>query len=385
MQELQAAVDKVGRDTQAMRERRDEHSREIADLRSQVRALETSAARLDLETGGRPRGKGMTVAEREAFGTFLSGGDASRFYNAMGINPDTKGGFFVPEQMHQTILELAPPSSPLWELATVVPMTTGESLTIPLLDARGAVYSWISEQAARPETTDPDAGSLRIPGHEGYSNILVTQAMIEASPYPITEIVLRVIGQRRDAATAAAFVSGNGVSRPRGFTTYPTSTAGDATRPWGTVQHVVSGHASAFITPTATANPADALIDLKATLAPAYRPNAAWAMNRTTFATVSKFRDPDGRYVVTPSLAQGEPDQLLGHPVRLFDDLPDVGANALPVWFGDWRAAFWILSWPTYMLLDPYTAKPYLSIYSRQRVGGALVNTEAVKALKIST
>ena len=37
------------------------------------------------------------------------------------------------------------------------------------------------------------------------------------------------------------------------------------------------------------------------------------------------------------------------------------------------------------VLRDPFTAKPYVKFYSTKRVGGAVVNFEAIKLLKVAS
>src|SRR3546814_7841325 len=62
-----------------------------------------------------------------------------------------------------------------------------------------------------------------------------------------------------------------------------------------------------------------------------------------------------------------------------------VGAGALPIAFGDFRAGYTIverLGMST--LVDPYSAKPFVEFYSRRRVGGDVTNFEAIKLQKVA-
>jgi HK97 family phage major capsid protein len=78
--------------------------------------------------------------------------------------------------------------------------------------------------------------------------------------------------------------------------------------------------------------------------------------------------------------------QLLGHGVVTDDYMPDLGSNAFPVAFGDFRRAYLIVDRRgTTILRDPYTAKPYVKFFATRRVGGGITNFEAVKLLKCST
>ena len=181
----------------------------------------------------------------------------------------------------------------------------------------------------------------------------------------------------------AAFVSGDGVGKPRGFVDYGATavTTDDATRPWGKLQYVPTGVADNFGT-----TPGDALIDLTAELKSEYLPNASWLMNRRSAAKVRKFKDGDGNYLWQPNAQQGNPPLLLGYPVRLAEDMPSVGAGTFPVAFGDFRRGYTIVErLGLRVLRDPYSEKPYVLFYCYNRVGGDVTNFEAIKLLKCAT
>lgn len=182
-------------------------------------------------------------------------------------------------------------------------------------------------------------------------------------------------------AEGVAFVSGTGVAQPKGFLTYPVATAGDGTRPFGTLQYVASGAAGAFV----ASNPQDRLIDLVHSLRAPYRQGAVWVMNSTTMATVRKFKDSTGDFIWKPGLSEGTAPTLLGYPVVEVDAMPDPSANSLSIGFGQFRSAYVIADrGETAVLRDPYSNKPFVHFYATRRVGGALVNSEALKLMRFS-
>ena len=81
-------------------------------------------------------------------------------------------------------------------------------------------------------------------------------------------------------------------------------------------------------------------------------------------------------------MAYGEQATLWGSPYTIAEDMPDIAAGAHAVLFGDFMRAYSIVDRVgTRILRDPFTAKPNVGFYATKRVGGALVNDEAVKAL----
>ena len=57
----------------------------------------------------------------------------------------------------------------------------------------------------------------------------------------------------------------------------------------------------------------------------------------------------------------------------------------LAIAFGNFRAGYLVAERSeTAILRDPYTNKPFVSFYATKRVGGAVVNSEAIKVMRIS-
>lgn len=73
-------------------------------------------------------------------------------------------------------------------------------------------------------------------------------------------------------------------------------------------------------------------------------------------------------------------------PFLDFTPMPAIGADAFPIAFGNWQAAYYVVDRPGVRFMrDPYTSKPNVLFYAYRRIGGGLANSEAVKLLKIST
>ena len=81
----------------------------------------------------------------------------------------------------------------------------------------------------------------------------------------------------------------------------------------------------------------------------------------------------------------GEPATLLGYPVMSDDNMPDIGANALAIAFGDFRRGYLIVDrMGVRVLRDPYSAKPYVLFYVTKRVGGGVADFDAIKLMKFA-
>ena len=83
------------------------------------------------------------------------------------------------------------------------------------------------------------------------------------------------------------------------------------------------------------------------------------------------------------STTEDAPDRLLGRPIVIMDDMPDIGSDSFSIAFGDFGEGYRIVDrLGVSVLRDPYTNKPFVKFFTRKRVGGDVVNFDAIKLLK---
>lgn len=327
------------------------------------------------------------LAKYEAdFGSYLRQGDKAVDMHAwvrqdfqVGVSGD--GGFLVPPDMAGRIVTRLYERSDIRQIAFVQPTTAGELQGVA--DTADVSYWWAGEAEPDADSTNTAIGEYAIPVDElraqpKASLRLLADAAVNAEMW-IGDKVADALSRGENNA----FVVGDGVKKPRGFTTHPTATTADGSRAWGTMQHVVTGANGAF----AASGPADCLIDLEAALKPAYRRNARWVARRATLAAVKKLKDSTGQYLWQPSLQVGVPATLLGYPMVEAEDMPAfTTTNALGMAFGDFREGYTIADRAGITILrDPYTSKGYVKFFTRKRLGGRVVNFDAIKFIRFST
>lgn len=340
------------------------------EQKSRMSALEAALGR----PGASRDSYGEEKTHMKALAPYLRRGDETEL-KGLSVAVDPDGGYTVIPERSSTIVTRLFDTSPMRALANIQ-NTTSDALEI-LLDTTEAEAQWASETGARNETNTPQLGLRKIPVHEMYANPRATQKLLDDSNISIENWLLDKITKRFTRRENTAFVNGDGVTQPRGFLTYPTSTAGDTSRPWGTLQYVPSGTSGDF--------DLDDLNDLVATLKADYRAGASWLMTRATASAVRKKKDSQGQYLWQPSSQLGQPDSLLGFPVYLAEDMPAIAANALAIAFGDFREGYTIVDRIGLRVLrDPYTDKPHIRFYTTKRVGGDVTNFDAIKLLRLS-
>jgi HK97 family phage major capsid protein len=183
----------------------------------------------------------------------------------------------------------------------------------------------------------------------------------------------------------AAFVSGDGVSKPRGILGYPTVLNDNYA--WGKLGFVKTGAAADFVLtdPATDVSSADCLVDLYYALKAGYRNGATWLTSDKVMGRIRKMKDGNGNYLWAPPAAKAEVPTILEKPVVTDDNMPALGANKFPVAFGNFQRGYLIVDRQGVRVLrDPYTAKPNVLFYTTKRVGGGVQNFEAIKLLKCS-
>jgi len=152
--------------------------------------------------------------------------------------------------------------------------------------------------------------------------------------------------------------------------------------PGGNLGYVATGNDGDF----ATTNASDAIVDLVYALDAEYRANASFVMNSKTAGAVRKMKDADGRFLWTDGLQAGEPARLMGYPVLIAEDMPDITSGSFALAFGDFKNGYTIAERPDLRVLrDPFSAKPHVLFYASKRVGGDVSDFAAIKLLKFAT
>ncbi len=298
---------------------------------------------------------------------------------SLSIGSSADGGFAVPRPIDAEIARRLVKISPVRSVANVVQTSTSGFRR--LISIGGTASGWASETGARTETASPKLAEIVPPLGELYANPSATQQMLDDAAFDVGSWLANEIATEFARAEGAAFVNGTGTNQPKGFLTGPTAAQNDAARAFGTLQFIASGNAAGF-----DSAPELKLIDLVFAMKAALRQGAVWMMNSATLAAVRKFKSADGSFLWQRGIVDGQPSLLLGYPVIETEDMPDIGAGNFPIAFGNFKAGYLIAErTATTILRDPYTNKPYVQFYATRRVGGQLLDSDAIKLLKIST
>jgi HK97 family phage major capsid protein len=341
--------------------------------------MENSMARKAKFSTGDAKNEGE---ESLAIKDWLKGGSLDT--KALSTTNDGQG-VVVRSDWADQIFKLIRESSPMRQVANIRGTDSNE---IEFLVDRGEASSaWTAETGTRSETALDFMTRHKIANHEHYSYPSATQQMLEDSSFDVEGWIQTSVGTRFARQEADAFINGNGTGKPRGILDY--GTVANDSFAWGAdpslyeVGAVYSGVDGAL----AASDPDDAIYDLVDSLKVDYLQNASFLMTRKMRNLLRKMKDSTDRSLLQASLSDTVPDRLMGYPIRLAEDMPDLAADVVGILFGDFRQAYSIVDrLGVAVLRDPGYSKPgFVRWYVRKRVGGALTNPEAVKALVLGT
>lgn len=285
------------------------------------------------------------------------------------------GGYLVDPATSASIQSVLHSTASLRQVANVVNVEA-TSFDV-LIDSTETGAGWASETSAQTETDTPSIERISIPLHELSALPKISQRLLDDSAFDIEAWLASRVADTFARSEAAAFVTGDGADKPLGILNHPT--VENDSWAWGSLGYVATGTNGGFN----SSSPGDGLINLVYGLGARYRANASFVLNSKTAGLVRQIKDAEGRFLWTDSLAAGEPARLLGYPVLVSEDMPDIAEDSFSIAFGDFAAGYTIAERPDMRILrDPFSAKPHVLFYATKRVGGDVSDFAAIKLLK---
>ncbi|HJY21665.1 MAG TPA: phage major capsid protein, partial [Hanamia sp.] len=282
----------------------------------------------------------------------------------------TDGGYAVMPELDRAIVQLVRETSPIRQYAEV--MSIGTDRLVEPYEGDDFASGWVGELEDRTDTDNGKLKEIAWDIHEQYAMPQVSQKLLDDAYFDIENYVINKLAGKFARAENTAFVTGDGIKKPRGFLTYTDGTSG-----FEQIEQIPSGGAS-----TVTAN---GLIDLVESMKAPFLSGAVFMLKRSTVKDIRKLIDGNGNYLWGMGLNGGTSPDLLGYPIVRADDMPAVQAGALAIVFANFREAYRIVDrFGTRLLRDPYTKKGFVKLYTTKRVGGGVRNFDAIKIQDIA-
>lgn len=363
-------------------------AKQALELRS--KALEDRLT--EIETKANRPGAMETKAADEHKSAFLEyarkgdqGGLSAKLFDLQAKAADVRvatgasGGFALPKEIASEVYKVLQDVSPIRGIARVIQTGTTDYNTV--VNRGGLAAEWTGETSARTQpTATPDFANVVPTFGEMSATPEATRHSINDLFFDVEALLSADAAERFAIAENVAFISGDGTNKPTGFLTGTPVATADASRAFGTLQYIATGQAAAL-----ASAPFDTFKTLLYTLKSGYRANANWVMNSLTMAALASVKDSTGRYLLQEAVRAGEPDTISGKPVVVAEDMPNIAANAFPVAVGDFKRGYLIADIPgIWMVRDEITKVGWVRFPMARRVGGRVLDSTAIKLLKIA-
>ena len=300
------------------------------------------------------KGRAADVYKAAMLDTLRSG--FKRVSNVLQEGVDTDGGYLVPEEYDNRLIDVLGEENIMRDLSTVI--TTSGEHKINIAATKPAA-SWI-EEGGQLSFGDATFDQILLDSHKLHVAIRVTEELLYDNAFGLENYIITQFGKALANAEEDAFLNGDGVGKPLGL-------------------FAASGGGQIAETLTAAIK-ADDIINLVYALKRPYRKNASFIMNDKNIAVIRKLKDNNGAYIWQPSAQAGEPDRLFGYPVHTSAYAPE---NAIA--FGDFKY-YNIGDRGTRsfkQLTELFAGNGMIGYVAKERVDGKLILPEAVQILKL--
>jgi HK97 family phage major capsid protein len=377
---LKALIEKSDWNPEADQPVYDQSMRQIDDIDAQIKRIVAANDRIAADT----RVNAVAdAADRKArdnrdpglglYAKWLRGGDkalnAEEWANiraTMSTTTGSEGGFTVDSQVANSVLDALKSFGGMRAVSTVIQTSGVGAMSFPSSNGTAEVGEIVAENQPAADQ-DVTFGTIGLPVYKYSSKVItVPFELLQDSNVDIEAFVRNRLMERLGRITNAHFTTGSGSSQPNGV---QTAAATGVTAANGTSQ--------------VTAVTYDSLVNLQHSVDPAYRAlgRTRWMFNDNTLRDIRKIKDGSTRPIFVPGYETGSPagapDRLLGDPITVNQDMPDMAASARSILYGDFSFYYIrdVMAVEMFRFTDSaFTKKGQVGFLAWMRSGGNLID-----------
>lgn len=388
--EVLQAVETIG---ESFKHARKQTEAEIAGLRERVELIEAQGSRPGRTASGVSREqseyKGVFLEwvrkpRDKVYETRLTEAKHDLSKKDVSIGTGSSGGYALPEEISRAVENRERQLNPLRGIVRVDQCSSNDYKA--LVSMGDGSTGWSAETGTRSATTSPTLRERSPTFGEQYALPTASEWSLDDIYFNVEQWLVDEVAADWASEEASAIVSGNGSSRPTGIlNTTPTTATDDGSpmRDAAAIQYVGLQSPGSPVTVNM-----DSLIHLAAQVKERYlieRDSVAWLMHRSTLAAIRKLKASTAGTYLWGDLAQDVPETLLGFRVFTTDAMPEIANDNFAVLFGNFKRGYLLADRVGMRItLDPYSTPGQVRFYVRRRVGGCVLNNDAIKALRIA-
>lgn len=373
------------------RELTEDEAMELAEIRDDVKKIKEKLMMMDEIDAGREKERKpaepkpenpevevemeqRAIAQRdeEAFENYIRGVVSNTRAGDPVNLTETAGGAMIPKTIARRIIEEVYNICPILERSTKY-NTKGE-LVIPYYDEdTTAITVGFAQEFVELSSSVGTFTGITLKDYLAGALTLVSRSLINNTAINLTDFVVR-----RMALNIARFLEGVLLN-------------GGVVSGAGTLNEVkVLGLSTATVgvtTAAATAITADDLIDLQGSIKDIFQQNAIWIMHTNTRTALRKLKDEVGRYLLQDDISAAFGKTLLGKDVYVSDNMPEMEAGNIAIYYGDMRglATKFSEDMNIQVLREKYATMHAIGVVGWVDFDSQIENQQAIAALKMGS
>ena len=151
----------------------------------------------------------------------------------------------------------------------------------------------------------------------------------------------------------------------------------------------IEGLSGVTITQTAAATnaiTADEIIKLHDSIIDEFQGGAIWIMSRQTRTALRMLKDEMGRYMLQDDMSLPFGTSLLGKPVYVSDNMPEIAAGATPIYYGDMSglATKWVEEMNIEVLREKYATQHAIGVVGWLEFDSKVENVQKIAKLTMA-
>ena len=374
------------------RELTEDEAMELAEIRDDVKKIKEKLMMMDEIDAGRekerkpaepkPEAKPEVEVEMEQRAIMQRDEEAFENYirgvvsNTRAGDPvnltETAGGALIPKTIARRIIEEVYNICPILERSTKY-NTKGE-LVIPYYDEdTTAITVGFAQEFVELSSSVGTFTGITLKDYLAGALTLVSRSLLNNSDINLTDFVVRRMALNISRFLEGVLLNGGVVSGA------------------GTLNEVkVLGLSTATVgvtTAAATAITADDLIDLQGSVKDIFQQNAIWIMHTNTRTALRKLKDEVGRYLLQDDISAAFGKTLLGKDVYVSDNMPEMEAGNIAIYYGDMRglATKFSEDMNIQVLREKYATMHAIGVVGWVDFDSQIENQQAIAALKMGS
>ncbi|TAK84518.1 MAG: phage major capsid protein [Aquabacterium sp.] len=315
--EDQAAYDAVGDEIELLNKQIDAHQKEIdREAQNIIKPADKQ------EKGPEDRSRAIMDKWMRRGENAISDEEWAHIRNTMSTTTPSEGGYTVQTTTAKQIIEAIKTFGGMRRVAEVFATSQGNAMQYSTSDGTAETGEIIGENTTATDA-DTSFGTVGLPVYKFSSKVItVPIELLQDSEVDIMAFVQARLRTRLGRIQNTKFTVGTGTNEPRGLVTAI-----------GIGKQGTTGQTTSIIY--------DDLVDLQESIDDGYADGGAlnWMMHQQSRRIIRKIKDTTGRPIWTPGyeygITKGSPDELLGRPVVINNDMPVMAASAKSLAYGD--------------------------------------------------